>query len=50
MGFVESMRNGALLLKGDAARASFSLALANFTYGPFLTWPQWPCPPLALPE
>ena len=46
MGFVESMRNGALLLKSDTARASFNLALAIFTYGPFPTWPKWPYPPI----
>jgi hypothetical protein len=46
MGFVESTRNGTLLLKSDTARASFNLALANFTYGPFLTWPKWPYPPI----
>ena len=46
MGFVESMRNGTLLLKSDTARASFNLALAIFTYGPFPTWPKWPYPPI----
>jgi hypothetical protein len=46
MGVVESMRNGSLLLKSDTARVSFNLALANFTYGPFPTWPKWPYPPI----
>ena len=46
MGFVASARNGTLLLQNETARASFNLALANFRYGPFLTWPQWPNPPI----
>jgi hypothetical protein len=46
MGFVESARNGKLLLKSDTARASFNLVRANFTYGPVQTWPRWPSPPI----
>jgi hypothetical protein len=46
MGFVDSMRDGKLLLNNDTARASFNLTLANFTYGPFPTWPRWPYPPI----
>jgi hypothetical protein len=46
MGFVEPTCNGALLVKNDTARASFNLTLANFTYGPFPTWPKWPYPPI----
>jgi hypothetical protein len=46
MGFVESARNGRLLLKSDTVRASFNLARANFTYGPVPTWPRWPAPPI----
>ena len=41
-GFIESMRNGALLLKSDTARASFNLTLANFTYGPSRPGPSGP--------
>jgi hypothetical protein len=40
MGFVESARNGKLLLKNDTARVSFNLVRANFTHeGPILTSP-----------
>lgn len=46
MCFVESARNGKLLLKSDTVRASFNLTLANFVYGPVQTWPQWPSPPI----
>ena len=46
MGFVESARNGKLLLKSDTVRASFNLTQANFTYGPVQTWPKWPSPPI----
>lgn len=46
MGFIESARNGRLLLKGDLVRASFNLARANFTYGVVQTWPKWPSPPI----
>lgn len=46
MGFVESARNGRLVLKGTTLRASFNLALASFTYGPVATWPKWPGPPI----
>ena len=46
MGFVESARNGKLLLKSGTARASFNLARANFSYGPLQTWPRWPSPPI----
>jgi hypothetical protein len=44
MGFVASARNETLQLQSDTAKASFNLALANFRYGPFLTWPNWPYP------
>ena len=46
MGFVESARNGKLLLKGATVRASFNLTRASFTYGPVQTWPKWPSPPI----
>jgi hypothetical protein len=46
MGFVESVRNGRLLVKSASARASFNLTRANFTYGPIQTWPRWPSPPI----
>lgn len=46
MGFVASARNGALRLQSDSAAASFNLTLASFRYGPFLTWPNWPNPPI----
>ncbi len=46
MAFVDSVRDGRLLLKGDAVRASFNLRGANFTYGPVQTWPKWPSPPI----
>ena len=46
MGFIESARNGRLLLKGALVRASFNLTRANFTYGPVQTWPKWPSPPI----
>lgn len=46
MGFIESARNGRLLLKGDLVRASFNLTRANFSYGPVPTWPKWPSPPI----
>ena len=46
MGFIESARNGKLLLKSDTARASFNLVGANFTFGPVQTWPRWPAPPI----
>lgn len=46
MGFVAAARNGTLQLQSDSAKASFNLALANFRYGPFLTWPNWPYPPI----
>jgi hypothetical protein len=46
MGFVESARNGKLLLKGDAVRASFNLKRATFACGPIQTWPRWPSPPI----
>jgi hypothetical protein len=46
MGFVESARNGKLLLMGSKLRASFDLKQAKFTYGPLQTWPKWPSPPI----
>lgn len=46
MGFVASARNGTLRLHSDTANASFNLALADFRSGPFLTWPNWPSPPI----
>jgi hypothetical protein len=46
MGFVESARDGKLLLKSDAVRASFNLKRATFAYGPIQTWPRWPSPPI----
>jgi len=46
MGFVASARNGTLLLHSETGRASFRLASANFSYGPFQTWPKWPYPPI----
>jgi hypothetical protein len=46
MGYVESARNGKLLLKSDTVRASFNLTQASFTYGPVQTWPKWPSPPI----
>lgn len=46
MGFIESARNGRLLLKSDTARVSFNLARANFKHGPVPMWPKWPSPPI----
>jgi hypothetical protein len=46
MGFIESARNGRVLLKGALVRASFNLTRAKFTYGPVQTWPKWPSPPI----
>ncbi len=46
MGFVESARNGKILLKSRAVRASFNLKQATFAYGPIQTWPRWPSPPI----
>lgn len=46
MGTIASARNGTLLLQSDTASASFNLTLASFTFGPFLTWPRWPYPPI----
>ena len=46
MGFVESARNGRLLLQGPTVRASFNLIRATFTHGPVQTWPRWPSPPI----
>jgi hypothetical protein len=46
MGFVESARNGKLLLRSETVRASFNLARATFAYGPVQTWPRWPSPPI----
>jgi hypothetical protein len=46
MGFIQSARNGRLLVKGDTVRASFNLTHATFAYGPVQTWPKWPSPPI----
>lgn len=46
MGFIQSARNGRLLVKGETVRASFNLTRASFTYGPVQTWPKWPSPPI----
>jgi hypothetical protein len=42
MGFVESARNGKLLLKSDTVRASFNLTRARFTYGQSKRGPNGP--------
>jgi hypothetical protein len=46
MGFVESARNGKLLLMSDTVRASFNLKQATFAHGSVQTWPKWPYPPI----
>jgi hypothetical protein len=46
MGFVESARNGGLLLRSETVSVSFNLKRANFSYGPIQTWPRWPAPPI----
>lgn len=46
MGVVASLKNGRVEVKGESARATFSLADAQFKYGPMQTWPRWPSPPI----
>jgi hypothetical protein len=43
---LRSARNGTVEFGGDAGKASLRLKDAQFTYGPMMTWPRWPNPPI----
>ena len=46
LGTLRSARNGTVEFAGDSGRASLRLKDAQFLYGPMLTWPRWPNPPI----
>lgn len=46
LGHVEEASKGRIQLRGEGARASFTLTGASFRYGPMPTWPRWPSPPI----
>ena len=45
-GTLISARNGSIQFQAEAARATFDLKEARFTFGPMQTWPRWPNPPI----
>ena len=45
-GRLSSARNGVIQFQAEAARATFDLKEARFTFGTMQTWPRWPNPPI----
>jgi len=46
LGTLRSARNGTVEFVADSGRAALRLKDAQFTYGPMMTWPRWPNPPI----
>jgi hypothetical protein len=46
LGTLQSARNGMVRFQGESGSAMFRLKDAQFTYGPMMTWPCWPNPPI----
>jgi hypothetical protein len=46
LGTLQSARNGTVHFQGESCAATIRLQDAQFTYGPMMTWPRWPNPPI----
>jgi hypothetical protein len=46
LGTLQSARNGTVRFQGESGSATFRLKDAQFSYGPMMTWPRWPNPPI----
>ena len=46
LGTLRSARNGTIVFHAESGNASLRLKDAQFTYGPLMTWPRWPNPPI----